>query len=60
MGSGPDGSMPMHLERNDRFETDWDPLLFGMGFSQECSNWYVAPMREQLDAPNPMLLKKSA
>ena len=40
MGSGPNGSIPMHLSRNDRFEKDWDPMLFGMGFSQLSSNWY--------------------
>jgi dTDP-4-dehydrorhamnose reductase/2-polyprenyl-3-methyl-5-hydroxy-6-metoxy-1,4-benzoquinol methylase len=40
IGSGEDGSMPMHLGRNDRFEKDWDPLLLEVGFRQECSNWY--------------------
>jgi hypothetical protein len=39
-GSGPDGSIPMHLARNDRFEKDWDPLLLSIGFVQESSNWY--------------------
>lgn len=39
-GSGPDGAMPMHLARNDRFVTDWDPLLSSIGFVQESSNWY--------------------
>jgi dTDP-4-dehydrorhamnose reductase len=39
-GSGPDGSIPMHLSCNDRFEKDWDPLLTSMGFRQESSNWY--------------------
>lgn len=50
IGSGPDGSMPMHLERNNHFEKDWDPLLFGMGFSQEGSNWYVAPTEKAVAA----------
>ena len=39
-GSGDNGSIPMHLARNDRYEKDWDPLLAGMGFIQESSNWY--------------------
>ena len=43
MGSGPNGAMPMHLEVNDRFEKDWDPLLFSLGFVQESSNWYRKP-----------------
>jgi dTDP-4-dehydrorhamnose reductase len=42
-GSGPDGSIPMHLARNDRFEKDWDPLLSSIGFKQESSNWYIKP-----------------
>ena len=46
IGSGPAGSMPMHLARNDRFERDWDPTLFGLGFVQESSNWYRAPADE--------------
>jgi dTDP-4-dehydrorhamnose reductase len=40
IGSGADGSMPMHLAVNDRFEKDWDPLLSDLGFVQESSNWY--------------------
>lgn len=44
MGSGPDGAMPMHLERNDRYEFDWDPLLAQVGFVQERSNWYKKPL----------------
>ena len=39
-GSGPEGSIPMHLARNDRFEKEWDPLLTTQGFTQESSNWY--------------------
>lgn len=42
-GSGPNGSIPCHLERNDRFEKDWDPLLSSIGFVQESSNWYRKP-----------------
>jgi dTDP-4-dehydrorhamnose reductase/SAM-dependent methyltransferase len=39
-GSGPEGSMPMHLACNDHWEKDWDPLLSSVGFIQEASNWY--------------------
>ncbi len=40
IGSGPNGDMPMHLECNDRFEKDWDPLLSQLGFTQICPQWY--------------------
>jgi SAM-dependent methyltransferase len=43
IGSGPDGSMPMHLARNDRFEKDWDSLLASLNFTQLSSNWYQTP-----------------
>lgn len=39
-GSGPEGTIPCHLKRNDRYETEWDPMLAELGFSQESSNWY--------------------
>lgn len=39
-GSGPTGSMPMHLAENDHWEHDWDPLLKSVGFEQIASNWY--------------------
>ena len=42
-GSGSDGSIPMHLAVNDRFEKDWDPLLTAIGFEQISSNWYRRP-----------------
>lgn len=42
-GSGPQGSIPMHLTVNDHFEKDWDPLLNSIGFVQESSNWYRKP-----------------
>lgn len=51
-GSGPDGGIPMHLSRNDKYahatpETNglalWDHLLFGIGFEQISSNWYRRP-----------------
>lgn len=43
MGSGKDGSIPMHLTVNDHYETDWDPLLSSVGFKQLASNWYQKP-----------------
>ncbi len=42
-GSGPEGSIPMHLAKNDRFEYDWDPLLAQIGFRQLGPNWYEKP-----------------
>lgn len=46
-GSGTEGSIPMHLARNDRFEKDWDPMLEEMGFTQLSSNWYVTAEGEK-------------
>ena len=34
IGSGPSGSLPMHLPSNDRFEKDWDPHLASLGIRQ--------------------------
>jgi hypothetical protein len=42
-GSGPDGSIPCHLQINDRFVNDWEPLLARVGFEQLSSNWYRKP-----------------
>lgn len=39
-GIGSDGSMPMHLKVNDRYEKDWDPTLFAQGFEQISPQWY--------------------
>lgn len=40
-GSGPNGSIPCHLERNDRYEKDWTPLVASLDLQQiETSNWY--------------------
>lgn len=39
-GSGPKGSIPCHLARNDHYERDWDPLMAQIGMIQESSNWY--------------------
>jgi len=34
----------MHLERNDRFEKDYGPLMLDIGFIQEgTSNWWRKP-----------------
>ena len=43
IGSGPEGSIPCHLARNDRYEKDWDPLLESLHFIQLSSNWYRRP-----------------
>ncbi len=52
-GSGPDGAIPCHLSRNDKYahatpETNglalWDHMLFGIGFEQISSNWYRRPI----------------
>lgn len=40
VGSGPEGSIPMHLQRNDCYEKTWDSLLESTGFIQQSSNWY--------------------
>lgn len=42
-GSGPQGSIPMHLTENDRYEKEWDDLCASIGFVQESSNWYRKP-----------------
>lgn len=39
-GSGPEGPIPMHLARNDRFMTEWDPLMTSLGMILESPNWY--------------------
>jgi cyclopropane fatty-acyl-phospholipid synthase-like methyltransferase len=42
IGSGPDGSIPMHLQVNDRFEHDWIPLLKDIGFENpNGGDWWV-------------------
>ncbi len=41
IGSGPDGSIPMHLSCNDHYEKDYGPLMIEIGFVQEgTSNWW--------------------
>jgi len=40
IGSGPNGSIPCHLERNDRFEKDWAPLMEQVGFELNPGNWW--------------------
>lgn len=39
-GSGPEGSIPCHLAINDRYEKEWTPLMEGLGFEMESSNWW--------------------
>jgi dTDP-4-dehydrorhamnose reductase/SAM-dependent methyltransferase len=40
IGSGEDGSIPMHLSCNDHWEHDWVPLLESLGF-EDCHNgWW--------------------
>lgn len=43
IGSGPDGSIPMHLAENDRYEHDWLPLLDRVGFERVVDNWFSKP-----------------
>jgi dTDP-4-dehydrorhamnose reductase len=43
MGSGANGSIPMHLAQNDHYEKDWTPLMAEVGWQQEgTSNWWAA------------------
>lgn len=51
-GSGPEGSIPMHLKLNDHFEKDWDPLLEKLGLRQISSNWYEKPV-PNVNIPEP-------
>lgn len=39
-GSGPDGAIPMHLARNDRFAKEWESHLAGLGFIQISDDWF--------------------
>ena len=42
VGSGEDGTIPMHLARNDRYEKEWTPLMAEIGFRQVGrSNWWA-------------------
>lgn len=38
-----EGSIPMHLSKNNRFVTDWEPLLRTIGFVKEPSGWWSKP-----------------
>jgi dTDP-4-dehydrorhamnose reductase/2-polyprenyl-3-methyl-5-hydroxy-6-metoxy-1,4-benzoquinol methylase len=51
IGSGPDGSIPMHLACNDRWEKDWDPMLFSLGFEQMGPQWYRRPSAVSAEWP---------
>lgn len=35
-----EGSIPMHLTRNNRYVTDWEPLLRTIGFAKQPSGWW--------------------
>lgn len=39
IGSGPDGSIPMHLSGNDRWEKDWEPMMRTLA-TMEPGNWW--------------------
>lgn len=41
IGSGESGPMPMHLERNDRYEKEWRDLLLTTGWSDAQGNWWA-------------------
>lgn len=44
LGSGENGSIPMHLSSNDHFEQDWDPLLDSYGFVRgRADGWRIKP-----------------
>ncbi len=38
-----EGSIPMHLTRNNRFTTDWEPLLRAIGFTTTGNGWWSKP-----------------
>lgn len=40
IGSGPDGSIPCHLSRNDRYETEWGKLMSSLQMAPDGSNWW--------------------
>jgi dTDP-4-dehydrorhamnose reductase len=39
-GSGADGPIPMHLACNDKYVTEWDPLMRSLGMELQSPNWY--------------------
>ena len=43
IGSGPQGSIPCHLDTNDHWVDDWDPLLDSLGFVRLEGNWRRKP-----------------
>jgi hypothetical protein len=49
LGSGEHGGMPMHLERNDRYVTEYTALMSQLGWKQiSTSNWWQkAEAKEQ-------------
>lgn len=36
-----EGSIPMHLTRNNRFVTEWEPLLRSIGFTTTGNGWWT-------------------
>lgn len=38
-----EGSIPMHLTRNNKYVTEWEPLLTRIGFTKLASGWWVKP-----------------
>jgi dTDP-4-dehydrorhamnose reductase len=40
IGSGANGSIPCHLERNDRYEREWAPLMNSLDMRQEGDIWW--------------------
>jgi len=38
-----EGSIPMHLTRNNKYVTEWEPLLSKIGFQKLPSGWWVKP-----------------
>lgn len=44
IGNEPGGTLPMHLERNNRFVSEWDPMMDGIGFVRTGEgNWRRKP-----------------
>jgi dTDP-4-dehydrorhamnose reductase len=38
-----EGSIPMHLTRNNKYVTEWEPLLTRIGFTKLPSGWWAKP-----------------
>lgn len=44
IGSGEEGSIPMHLTVNDKYVTEWVPLLEQIGFISDGNGWWRKPV----------------